>query len=198
MPSLKDKTRSAIWWIGDIQTLLGVPWMWSVLSYGLSIVVIATAPIAWYWRLVLWLVVANLMLGIVFIFYSTIFYGRIARVRAMRKLFKAAADRLVMLSQYPLGEEDFAHALENVHNITKFDVLIFQSLRHPYAVDYDDFNNIAKWRARQKREKLNTTEKKAEYFTELSHRLSFEMIEPTFHIPANLDEFLMIDVVYER
>src|SRR5439155_12664225 len=93
--------------------------------------------------------------------YYAIFYERFDRTRRLRTFFAAAGERL-----RESATKDYKGNLEEIIGneflAMKFDILVFSALKHSAAVDYDDFVNVAEWRATQAEEKLNKPLIKAE------------------------------------
>ena len=186
MPKVAEKTRRAWAFYRHLQRAIGIPRAVATASYGAGVLIAVSAPLPWYWRLVLFLVVAALLSAIATAAYVGIFYERLDRTRKLRKLFHDAGERLRKSAtrDYRGSAEE---AIRNEFLALRCDILVFQALTYSAAVDCDDFVNVTEWRATQAEQKLNKPLVKAEYLTRLADTLTFPMIEPTFHIPANLD-----------
>ena len=94
MPGLKNKAQRAWHLYGHLQRAVGVPRMFTTLSSGAAVIVAVSAPLPWYWKVVLFLAVAALLSVTAAAVYVLIFYERFDRTRRLRTFFAAAGERL--------------------------------------------------------------------------------------------------------
>ena len=170
MPSIKERAQRAWNLYGHLQRAVGVPRMLVTLSYGAAVIVSLATPLPWYWKVTLFLGVAASLSVIVAAMYVTVFYERFDRTRRLRNLFAAAGARL-RASATRDYKGDLKEVIGNEFLALKCDILVFSALKHWAAVDYDDFVNVAEWRAMQAEEKLNKPLLKANYLRWCSFRV---------------------------
>jgi hypothetical protein len=172
---------------GTFQTLVGLPaWLLTVstsLSAAFAFVVAYLAETPWWWRIVLFIVVAVGMLILVNAAVWGLFYPRWHKVATMRGLLREAA--VEAAKPHKPGD---THAAWVTHRIGLF---IELACTHGVIADYKNFLEVH--RSKSERRTGSATHYwvlAGEYCTALAERITFNQIDHTYHLPATFKKFL--------
>lgn len=182
----------AFWFgrLGDLQTVLGIPQAWQAVSYGAGAVIASMTELAFHWKVLVFLVTANLILwGVVGVYALNV--ERWQRIRRLRGILAAAADSLdASTGNRPMSmNEAFNRAFDGL----KIDTLINMACHHTVVADYDDFVTVEKNRAERQKRDWNAAPVKAAYLRRLSRSIGVAQVNHDFDVPRDLATLLKQD-----
>jgi len=161
--------------------------MWSSLAWGIGVLVAALAPVAWYWRLALFIAVAAGSLWVVVAIYALFLQERLARVRSARRLLREMATEVIAARPAPnAGIDRTAHY---GWTLTRAGVFMDAAFDYRVVADYSAWLKIAEDKSKFHNENFRLEEAMAEYFGRLADRLTIGDVDPRFHHPPSFRAF---------
>lgn len=169
------------------QTALGMSHVWTVGSWAAGVMVAALAPVPWYWRIFLLLVVANGVLWGATAIYATFIQDRVTRLRGVRRLLLELA--ACVRAARPLAYGDAKAAAAFGWTLMRVDRFMRAAFQYRIIADFDACREVAEYKAKQRDEPFQLEEVIACYCERLADTLAVDDIDPVFHLPATFQAY---------